>query len=149
MKLTINTNLYGYTGVEVADYLRQSGMECEFADPNFVVLMFTPAITEADVEKLTEVLTTLPKRDPLLLCPPPLMPPQRVMSVREALFSPAEVLPVEECIGRVAAAATVGCPPAVPIVVSGEVIDGGAVACFQFYGIETCMVIKEGFYENL
>ena len=149
LKLTIDTNLYGYTGVEVAEYLRQSGIECEFADPNFVVLMFTPAITEADVERLTEVLTALPKRDPMLLCPPPLMPPKRVMRVREALFSPAEVLPVEDCIGRVAAAATVGCPPAVPIVVSGEVIDGGAVACFQFYGIETCMVIKEGFYENL
>ena len=145
LKLTINTNLYGYTGVEVAEYLRQSGTECEFADPNFVVLMFTPAITEADVEKLTEVLTALPKRDPLLLCPPPLMPPKRVMSIREALFSPAEVLPVEECIGRIAAAATVGCPPAVPIVVSGEVINEGAVACFQYYGIETCMVVKEGF----
>ena len=145
LKLTINTNLYGYTGVEVADYLRQSGMECEFADPNFVVLMFTPAITEANAERLTEVLSALPKRDPLLLCPPPMTPPRRALSVRQALFSPAEVLPVEDCIGRVAAAATVGCPPAVPIVVSGEVINEGAVACFQYYGIETCMVVKEGF----
>ena len=142
LKLTIDTNLHGYTGVEVADYLRQNDIECEFADPNFVVLMFTPAITEGDVEKLTEALSALPKRSFLTLCPPPLTPPKRVMSVREALFSPAEVLPVEDCIGRVAAAATVGCPPAVPIVVSGEIIDEGAVECFKFYGIETCAVVR-------
>ena len=71
------------------------------------------------------------------------------MSIRKAMFSPAEVLPAEDCIGRVAAAATVGCPPAVPIVVSGEVIDEGAAACFAYYGIETCTVLKEEFCEDL
>jgi arginine/lysine/ornithine decarboxylase len=63
--------------------------------------------------------------------------------VREALLSPSEVLPVDECIGRIAAAATVGCPPAVPIVVSGEKIDESAAECFKYYGIETCAVIKK------
>ena len=143
LKLTVYPNLYGYTGYEVAEYLRGRDIECEFADPNFLVLMFTPAITEADTARFTEVLTSLPKREPLLLCPPPLIPPQRVMSVREALLSPAEVLPISECIGRIAAAATVGCPPAVPIVVSGERIGESAVACFAYYGIEVCSVVKE------
>ena len=143
LKLTVYANLYGYTGTEVAEYLRQNGIECEFADPNFVVLMFTPAITEADVERFTAVLSTLPKRSPLSLCPPPMTTPRRALSVRQALFSPAEVLPVEACIGRVAAAATVGCPPAVPIVVSGEIIDEGAVECFRYYDIDTCAVVRQ------
>ena len=64
------------------------------------------------------------------------------MSVREALFSPSEVLPVTACVGRVAAVATVGCPPAVPIVASGEIIDEGCLARFAYYGIETCSVVK-------
>jgi arginine/lysine/ornithine decarboxylase len=64
------------------------------------------------------------------------------MSVREALLSPSEELPVHQCVGRVLAAATVGCPPAVPIVVSGERIDESAAECFRYYGIETCCVIK-------
>ena len=143
LKLTVYPTLYGYTGVEAAEYLRKNGIECEFADPDFLVLMFTPAITETDAERLTEVLSALPRRDPLHTCPPPLTPPRRALSVRQALFSPAEMLPVEDCIGRVAAAATVGCPPAVPIVVSGEIIDEGAVACFAYYGIEVCSVVKE------
>ena len=143
LKLTLYPHHHGYTGIEVAQDLRDHGIECEFADPDHVVLMFTPAITEGDLDWLTEVLLSLPRRAPLLLCPPPLVPPERVVSVREALLSPAETLPVGECIGRVLAAATVGCPPAVPIVVSGERIDESAVACFRYYGIETCAVVKE------
>jgi arginine/lysine/ornithine decarboxylase len=35
----------------------------------------------------------------------------------------------------------VGCPPAVPIVVSGERIDESAEECFAYYGITHCAVI--------
>jgi arginine/lysine/ornithine decarboxylase len=142
LKLTVYPNLYGYTGDEVAEYLRSHNIECEFADPNFLVLMFTPAITDEDTERLTEVLLALPRRSPLTLCPPPLVSPRRVMTVREALLSPAETLPAKESLGRVLAAATVGCPPAVPIVACGEVIDEAALACFAYYGVETCSVVK-------
>ncbi|MBQ3507817.1 MAG: amino acid decarboxylase [Clostridia bacterium] len=142
LKLTLYPNDYGYTGMEVAEYLRRNRIECEFSDPNYVVLMFTPAITEREVMLLTEVLTALPRRAPLLLCPPSVGHAKRVMSIREALMSPSEVLPVQACVGRIVAAATVGCPPAVPIVVSGEVVDEAALACFAYYGIDTCCVVK-------
>ena len=142
LKLTLYPQLYGYTGIEVAKHLRDHGIECEFADPDFVVLMMTPAITEADLAHLTEVLLSLPRREALMKCPPVLAHPERVVSVREALLSPSETLPVGECVGRVLAAATVGCPPAVPIVVSGERIDENAAACFAYYGIQDCSVIQ-------
>jgi len=142
LKLTLYPNDYGYTGQEVAEHLRKNRIECEFSDPNHVVLMFTPAISERDTAYLTTVLLSLPRRSPLSLCPPPLVRPRRFMSVREALFSPSEVLPVTACVGRVAAVATVGCPPAVPIVASGEIIDEGCLARFAYYGIETCSVVK-------
>ncbi len=143
LKLTVYPNIYGYTGFELAEYLRKHNIECEFADPNFVVLMFTPAITDENTAYLTEVLRSLPRRSPLSLCTPTPVPPERVMSIREALLSPSEELPVSECVGRVLAAATVGCPPAVPIVVSGERIDESALACFSYYGIEFCRVVTE------
>ncbi len=145
LKLTVYPQMYGYTGTEIADHLRKNGIECEFADPNYVVFMMTPAITERDMARLTEVLLALPKREALHHCPPALVRPRRVMSVREAAFEPSEVLPVAECLGRVLAAATVGCPPAVPIVAGGEVIDEGCLACFAYYGIETCAVVRREF----
>jgi len=66
-----------------------------------------------------------------------------VLTVREAAFSPVEEIPARESAGRILAAATVGCPPAVPIVVSGERIGADAVRCFEYYGIETCVVVME------
>ena len=105
--------------------------------------MVTPAITETELDRVAEVLCALPRRDSVSECPPALVKPERVLSVREALLSPSEVLPVGECVGRIAAAATVGCPPAVPIAVSGERIGESTVECFRYYGIETCAVVKE------
>ena len=143
MKVTIVPKTYGYTGTELAQILRNSGIECEFADPDFLVLMLTPAITAADLSRLAEVLTSLPRRMPITACPPSISRPERTCSIRQAMLSPAETVPVSESEGRILSAATVGCPPAVPIVVCGERIDESAIACFRYYGIETCSVLIE------
>ena len=60
-----------------------------------------------------------------------------------AAFSESEVVTVEESLGRILASPTVGCPPAVPVVACGERIDADAMACFRYYGIDTCTVIKD------
>ena len=142
LKVTVYPQMYGYTGVEFAQALRNRGVECEFADPNFMVLMLTPANTAEDLQRVGDILTTLPRRKPLSLCPPQIGRPERILSIREAILSPWETVPVKESLGRVLAAATVGCPPAVPIVVCGERIDENVLACFDYYGIETCCVVK-------
>jgi iron complex transport system substrate-binding protein len=53
------------------------------------------------------------------------------MTLRQAVFAPSEVAPVGEAAGRVCAAPTVACPPAIPIAVSGEVITLEAAALFE------------------
>ena len=142
IKMTIAAKSYGYTGIEIAQHLRQNGIECEFADPDFLVLMLTPAITQTDLERLEDVLTALPQRAPILTAPPSIGRPEKVLSIRQALLSPSETIPVEESEGRILAAASVGCPPAVPIVVCGEKIDENAIRCFRYYGIEAVSVVK-------
>ncbi len=142
LKITIYPRHYGYTGTELADVLRKNGIECEFADPDFLVLMLTPAITEADLRHLVDALTSLPRRPSITTAPPSVGRPEKVLSIREALLSPSETIPVCESLGRILASASVGCPPAVPIVVCGERIDENAIACFQYYGIQTVTVTK-------
>ena len=139
MKLTIRAKLYGYTGTELAALLRENGMECEFADPDFLVLMPSPSTEQ---EALDNALTHIPKRPALQEAPPALCRPEKVLSIRDAMFAPSEVIPVDESEGRILSAATVGCPPAVPILVCGERIDKDAIAAFHYYGIETCRVCK-------
>ncbi len=62
-------------------------------------------------------------------------------TLRDALFSTGEEILVENAAGRTCRLPSVSCPPAIPIVVSGEVITAGDIALFQYYGIETVNVI--------
>lgn len=143
MKLTIDTKKYGYTGTELAFLLHQTGIECEFADPDYLVLMVSPETGEAGLRRLEEALSAIPRRAFLAREIPCFHKPKRMLSIREAMLSPWETVPVKESLGRVLAAATVGCPPAVPIVVCGEEIDETACRLFDYYGISTCCVVTK------
>ena len=69
--------------------------------------------------------------------------PEIVCSMREAALGAQKVIPVAESIGRICAAVKVPCPPAVPIVCSGERIDAQSAAVLQHYGISEIAVVKE------
>ena len=142
LKITLCPKSFGYTGAELAEALRKHGVECEFADPDHLVLMLTPAITADDLHRVAEILTALPRRDPIAAGTPALQCPERVMSIRQAMLSPAETVPVEKALGRVLAAPSVGCPPAVPILICGERIGRSTLDLFRYYGIDACTVVK-------
>lgn len=141
LKITLSAKEYGYTGKELAGHLQQHRMVCEFADPDYLVLMVTPETGTAGLERLKEVLLALPKKQPLPPCPLEFRPGQQVLSIRQAMLSPGVVLPVEQCEGRILASASVGCPPAVPILICGERINAHAIDCFRYYGIQSVTVI--------
>lgn len=143
LKVTVDAKAYGYTGIEMAEYMRQHGIEPEFADRDYVVMMLTPDLPEDAVDRLGQALCQLPKREAIGDAAPKLVKGERVMSVRNAMLSESEVLPTEQCLGRVLAVSTVGCPPAVPILVCGERITEHAISCFLYYGIKSCCVVKE------
>ena len=141
LKITVSSKEYGYTGKELADYLQQHRMVCEFADPDYLVLMVTPETGTEGLERLKDVLLALPKKQPLPPCPLEFCPGEQVLSIRQAMLSPGVVLPVEQCEGRILASASVGCPPAVPILICGERIYAHAIDCFRYYGIGSVTVL--------
>lgn len=142
MKLTIAPKPYGYTGTELSRYLTDRGIVPEFADPDHLTLMLSPAVAH-HFDALEEALIALPRRCPILDTPPVFTLPQAVLTPREAVLADAEELPADACLGRILAAVTVGCPPAVPIVVSGERIEEAHLAAFAYYGMKTLWVVKE------
>lgn len=143
LKISIDANAYGYRGQALGELLRKSGVECELADVNTVVLMLTPMLGQDGLERLEKALLGIPKKEALALPAPSFAPCQRVLSPREAMLSPSESIPAAEAGGRVLAAATVACPPAVPIAILGERIDENTLQCFAYYGVERCLVVKE------
>ena len=131
----------GLPGTALADRLRQSGVECEYAERDFLVLMATPENTRLEFDRLLAALgenhAPYAPSEPL-----PLAKGVRACSIREALFVPQETAPSEASLGRVCGAPTVACPPAIPIAVSGEVIGPEALALFRHYGVETVDVLQ-------
>ena len=141
VKLTLCPKKRGYTGEELAALLQAQNLWCEFADPDYIVFMVSPDTPEGDIVRLREALNAIPARTPIPDCPPPLPRPERVLSIREALLSPCENLPLDACRGRILAAPTVSCPPAVPILTCGERISPEALNLLRYYGAETCDVV--------
>ncbi len=142
LKLTIKTKKYGYLGTEIAASLEKKDIFCEFADPDHLVLMLTPENSEDDLNKMTEALLSISKGNRIEKKPPSFALPRKAVSVREAYFSPSEEISVSESMGRILSSPSVGCPPAVPIIMCGEIIDENAVKCFEYYGIKTVTVVK-------
>ena len=141
LKLTVRPKVYGYRGDELAALLRERGVECEFADPDHVVLM--PSPFGGDPAFLTDVFGDIDRRDPVTEAPPMPHVCETAMSPHEALLSPQETLAIDQAVGRVLAVPTVSCPPAVPVVMGGERIDDAAKAAFSYYGIHSCTVVRE------
>ena len=131
----------GMTGTELADRLRGKRMECEYADDDFLVLMLTPSNDPWDLERLLQALgkNTRPYGPKEVL---PIPRGEQAVSIRQALFSPHELIPAEEAPGRICGAPTVSCPPAIPIAVSGERIGEAAAALFRRYGVKQVDVLK-------
>ncbi|MBQ2751826.1 MAG: aminotransferase class I/II-fold pyridoxal phosphate-dependent enzyme [Oscillospiraceae bacterium] len=143
LKITVSAKDYGYTGKQIADLLLRHGIVSEFSDPDYIVLMLTPETGEAGLEKLKRAMFSISPKSPIKDSPPKLIKSERVISIRDAALSAAEILPTENCHGRILAAATVGCPPAVPILVCGERIDSHSIECFKYYGIQSCSAVKK------
>ena len=143
LKVTLHASKRGWRGDALADFLRKSGVECEYADPDDLVLMVSPQNSPEDLEKVRAALAAAGQGSEAPQTPPQMARPRQAMGIRAALLAPAEEVPVAAAAGRVCAAPTVGCPPAVPVVVSGEEISPDAAAVFRYYGIETVRVVRE------
>lgn len=144
-KLTVAAKSYGFTGNGIAEYLSQNGIECEFSDPDFVVLMFTPENGKEAVDETERILLSLIKKERICDSAPDLPISEKAMSAREAIFSESEELDVHECCGRVMASAAVTCPPAIPVVVCGEIINEAAIRCFDYYGVSKIRVVRKNY----
>ena len=143
LKITFSPKEYGYTGTELKDELQNRDITCEFADPDFTVLMLTPEIGQDGLDIIKNATDNIRRKDPIGIVPPKVHTPARALTPREAVFMPQEKLPVADCCGRILANTSIGCPPAVPIAVCGEIIDENIINTFKYYGIDKCFVVKE------
>lgn len=145
--VTIKAAESGFDGNEFAEILRKNGVECEYSDSWTVILLMSPMSREDDYTRLSYALkrtVSLAERCESRSDSGNFLKnlPERAMSIRSAVFSTCEEIPVEMSEGRICGAVRVPCPPAIPIAASGEIIDRECIKIFQKYGISAINVLK-------
>lgn len=142
LKITLNAKKYGYYGEEIAKVLRDNRIIAEFYDKDFLTLMFSPYNSLRSVNRLEKALLSLRRKPEINEKPPKAAVCQKVLSVRDAVFSAFEDIPVSQAEGRILAGLTLSCPPAVPIAVSGERLTAEAIAALKYYGVSVIKAVR-------
>lgn len=142
LKISLETKKIGYTGYEIGSILEENNIYPELCDKDFAVLMLSPQNAAEEVSALRRVLLAVKRRAESADKPPKPPVPKRVMSPREAFLLPSERVAAGSACGRVFASASIGCPPAIPLVVCGEELDEAVLENLKYYGIEQVYCCK-------
>lgn len=124
-KLCVSVKDLGLTGIQVEEALRrQWRIEVELSDLYNILCIVTPGDRPEDVEALVEALGSIAGERALQARrAAPVRPPQApemVLAPRAAYYAPAEPVPIEEAVGRIAAEFVMVYPPGIPILMPGE-----------------------------
>lgn len=136
LKLTVLS-----TGMDLSEKLRKYSIECEYEDPDFTVMMFTPETPDDSFEKIISAFGVCENKSerPAIS----LSIPEKGMAIRDAIFCSNKKISVDDSVGKIVADTTVGCPPAVPVIISGEIISADVVDVLKYYGTESIYVCSE------
>lgn len=140
-KVVIETKPYGYLGVEIKNLLQENNITCEFCDNDFLVLIFSTEVKKSAFNKIKKFFENLPKKLPIKK---PIVKPishEKSMEIYEAVFAKTEVIPVNKSLGRICAEINYSCPPAVPVIICGEIINEETIKCFHYYNIKKVRVV--------
>lgn len=142
-KISLLTKQKGYTGTEIAQILEENGIYPEFYDNDGVVLMISPENNRSDFELLVSALENIKTREAIDILPPDVFRGEKAMSLRDAVFSVSENIPVGDSLGRICADTALQCPPAIPIVALGERISEEHINALKYYVKMEIRVVKE------
>ena len=127
-------------GNALAEALRERGIECEYADRTCIVLLLSPVMEKPAFARLQAALEQCRPR-PAAEMPDLPEPAEQVLPMREAALAAWEEIPLEQAENRICGPVQVPCPPAVPLMVSGERLDREWVDYLRWYGAERALVV--------
>lgn len=124
--------------------LRKANIVPEFYDESYIVFMLTPENSQESLERLYRAIISLERGNDTLATDKPYKTsePEKSMCIRDAVFSEKELISTVDAEGRICASPTVSCPPAVPVVVSGEIIGKAEIELMLSHGTDKIEVVK-------
>ncbi|QTE02797.1 aminotransferase class I/II-fold pyridoxal phosphate-dependent enzyme [Streptomyces cyanogenus] len=130
LKIVVDVRDLGISGMQAAEWLRAN---CHIDVGGSDTCRISASITHADDEEteklllesvrtLVERADTIERQPAVHLPEPHVLELEQALLPRDAFFGPAEQVPAERAVGRVAAEMICPYPPGVPVVAPGEVI---------------------------
>lgn len=143
LKIVVNIKRAGYSAEEFTKELEKYKIVPEMCDDDFAVFMASTENDARDFERLGEAFGKILVKKTSENNKDVIKPSKHIqkISIREAVFAPHKTLAAEDSVGGICGAPTVSCPPAVPVVISGEVITEQDVEFMKKYGIDTVDVV--------
>ena len=141
LRLTINARECGMSGQEYAASLRANGVEPEMADDNYVVMMFSGVSTLEDCQRVEMAVKFTLMRNPQPLVKYPHLKPAQGMPMWEAMYAPRKLVPIEAARGEVCAEIKSVCPPGIPLIYPGEIIDHTTAEILKSRGVNKIHIV--------
>lgn len=141
MRLTLPLAGIGWDAQNFRKLLRKHKIMEEYLSDSGCVLLFSPFNREEDFKRTGALLDeVLIQNQPFTAFP--IVPSEKVMSLREAFLSPKESVLVEKAEGRIAAQVKITCPPGIPLVMPGERLHKEIIKILKNSGIFVIDVVK-------
>jgi len=141
MRLTLPLAGTGWDAQNFRKLLRKHKIMEEYLSDSGCVLLFSPFNREEDFKRTGALLDeVLIQNQPFTAFP--IVPSEKVMSLREAFLSPKESVLVEKAEGRIAAQVKITCPPGIPLVMPGERLHKEIIKILKNSGIFVIDVVK-------
>ena len=147
LKIVVDLRGLSISGNELSDKLRKKGIECEYADPDFLVTMWSPFNEyPQDYDKFKDSMSELwneVDESPIAdLEIGDYKLPDVKYQPYEVKFLPHKKVKVDDSlVGKIVADTSVSCPPAVSPIVAGEIIDKNILLILKYYGIDIIDVL--------
>ena len=141
-RLVLSVKSTEMTGGEFGRKLREHGIEPEYVNDEWAVLMASPFNTERDFERVAKFIEETFGNGFSAFEEKLSKMPEKAMSVRNAVFAETEEIETEKAVGRIAARLNLPCPPCIALAVPGEIIDEKIAGLLKKYGIEKINVVK-------
>jgi lysine decarboxylase len=138
MRLVVDVRGTGCTGYEVSEALRGAyDVQPELATHATMVLLLGIAQSPVSLERVAGDLDEIVKRitregtADALVRPSKALENEMAVSPRDAFLGEADVVPVDEAIGRISSESIAGYPPGIPALLPGERITAEVIAYLQ------------------
>ncbi len=141
-KLTFNAFQVGLTGEQLKLHFKNYMIEPEYVSSQHVVLMISPYNTVKDINRIKNALININIDKPIISQSLKYTIPKSEISIRKALLGKKREVLIDNALGCIAAQAKIKCPPGVPIIIPGEVIDKQTQILLKKSSILTINVVE-------